>query len=283
MRTIVVIEDQPVLAAAYRNKFAGEGFNVEVAHDGEPGLDLIIRTKPDLVLLDMHLPTMNGLAVLKKIRSMPEFQMLPVIVFSNLTKPGAVEEAWQAGATMVLSKLNTSPNRVVESVKTTLAAGVSAIVNATLPTDMPPAPTRASSTTSPPPTRGNILLVENHSDMAALLAFLLQRAGHQVTNVPNAAAALQQISQQSFELFVLGGNCTNIPVRSLCQQLRQAHPDKPIVVYATAALFSEQQLGLKAGATAYLAKAEDIFNLGQIASDLMSSPVQIAPSHIRAA
>ena len=119
MYTIVVIEDQPVLASAYRNKFQGEGFNVEVALDGQQGLDLISRIKPDLVLLDMHLPNLSGLEILKKVRSDPEFQALPIIVFSNLTKPGAVEEAWNAGATLVLSKLNTSPKRVLESVQGT--------------------------------------------------------------------------------------------------------------------------------------------------------------------
>jgi len=48
MKTIVIVEDQPVLATAYRSKFSGEGFNVEVALDGEQGFDLITRIKPDL-------------------------------------------------------------------------------------------------------------------------------------------------------------------------------------------------------------------------------------------
>src|SRR6266550_5375988 len=121
MHTIVVIEDQPVLASAYRNKFQSEGFIVEVALDGEQGLDLITRIKPDLVLLDMHLPKLNGVEILKRVRSDQQFQELPIIVFSNLTKPGAVEEAWQAGATKVLSKLNTSPKRVLEAVQSILA------------------------------------------------------------------------------------------------------------------------------------------------------------------
>ncbi len=66
MKTIVVVEDQQVLATAYSNKFRGEGFNVEVAMDGEAGLDLITRITPDLVLLDLHLPKLSGLEVLKK-------------------------------------------------------------------------------------------------------------------------------------------------------------------------------------------------------------------------
>ena len=281
MHTILVIEDQPVLASAYRNKFQSAGFKVEVALDGEQGLELIGRIKPDLVLLDMHLPRLSGTEVLKKVRANPEFQALPIIVFSNLTKPGAVEDAWQSGATLVLSKLNTTPNRVLESVKTTLASAASSIVAETLPGDETPLPAPLPTATSQPTSAGKILLVEDHSDMRTLLSFLLHRAGHQVTGVKTSSDALQQVSAQPFDLFVLGGESANGAVLALCQQLRKAGADKPIVVYSTAALFLEQQAGMKAGATAYLAKPEDLFNIGQIVSDLIR--VRLAPRHLHAA
>jgi CheY-like chemotaxis protein len=275
MRTIVVVEDQPVLASAYRAKFRGEGFNVEVALDGEQGLDLITRVRPDLVLLDLNLPKLSGLELLKTIRSNPALHAMPVIVFSNLTKPGAVEEAWEAGATLVLSKFNTSPNRVLESVNATLAAGFSEIQ------DIPVINTESSSHLARQAPKadsaaGQILLVEDNSDLNTLLALLLRQAGHQVTGVGHNADALQQISSQSFDLFLLGRpNKADSGALSLCKQLRQSHPGKPIIVYSTAALFSEQQDGLRAGATAYLVKPEDLFNVGEIAFDLLrSQPVR---------
>jgi len=282
MKTIVVVEDQAVLASAYRNKFAGEGFKVEVALDGEIGFDLITRIKPDLVLLDMHLPKLDGLELLKKIRANPDLRTLPIIILSNLTKPGAVEAAWQAGATLVLSKLNTSPKRVLEAVHTTLAANASIVAEIRSTDDaavislMPQANNAQSA-------RGKILLVEDHSDLNTLLTFLLQRAGHQVTNLKVSGEALQQIGEQSFDLFVLGRNFSDGTELSLCKQLRQARPAQPIVVYSTTALFSEQQEGLKAGATAYLTKAEDLFNIGEIVSDLINSHARLAPQRIRAA
>src|SRR5258708_7600791 len=109
MPKIIVIEDQKVLATVYRNKFIAEGYQVEVAADGEAGLALINSSKPDLVILDLMLPRMNGIEVLKKVRANPLFQSLPVIIFSNASLPGMVEEAWTAGATMVLSKSSHSP------------------------------------------------------------------------------------------------------------------------------------------------------------------------------
>src|SRR6267143_1636243 len=134
MKTIVVVEDQLVLATSYSNKFRGEGFKVEVAMDGQAGLDLITRIEPDIVLLDLQLPKLSGLYVLKKTRSNPALQDLPIIVLSSLAKPESVEEAWQAGATLVLSKFNTSPKRVLESVQAALRAGVAAA-----PQILPPA------------------------------------------------------------------------------------------------------------------------------------------------
>jgi CheY-like chemotaxis protein len=280
VHTIVVVEDQTVLATAYSNKFKGEGFNVEVAMDGEAGLDLITRIRPDLVLLDLHLPKLNGLDLLKTVRANPALHAMPIIVFSNLTKPGAVEEAWEAGATLVLSKFNTSPKRVLESVNAILAAG-SAKVQEVPAVDNGSISSVAAHPVRNGPAQGHILLVEDNSDLNTLMAFMLRKAGHLVTGVGSNADALQQISAQSFDLFLLGNNEADGGRLSLCEQLRQSRLDKPIIIYSTAALFSEQQEGLRAGATAYLVKPEDLFNVGQIASDLLRNPA--AKPGIRAA
>lgn len=117
MKKIVVIEDQTVMASIYRAKLASEGFAVEIASDGQSGLDLINRTMPDLVLLDIMLPQLNGVEVLKKLRENPMFQNLPVIIFSMSSQAHLVEEAWESGATMVLSKSNTSPKMVVDMIR----------------------------------------------------------------------------------------------------------------------------------------------------------------------
>ncbi len=280
MKTIVVVEDQTVLATAYSNKFRGEGFNVEVAMDGEAGLDLITRIKPDLVLLDLQLPKLSGLEVLKKVRSNPALHALPIIVLSSLAKPESVEEAWQAGATLVLSKFNTSPKRVLESVISALAAG-SARAQDIPAIDTGSISSVATHPVSNGPAQGHILLVEDNSDLNTLLAFMLRKAGHLVTGAGSDDDALQQISAQSFDLFLLGRNKADSGRLSLCKQLRQSRFDKPIIIYSTAALFSEQQEGLRAGATAYLVNSEDLFNVGQIASDLLT--IQAARRGIRAA
>ena len=105
--------------------------------------------------------------------------------------------------------------------------------------------------------------------MSTLLAFFLHQAGHQVTSVTSHRAALEQIGEQSFDLFLLGHSCPDGSGLSLCKQLRLSRPNTPLIVYSTAALFLEQQAGLKAGVAAYLVKPEDLLNLGQIVSGLL--------------
>ncbi len=72
MKKILFIEDDQIVANAYRNKLTLEGYRVEVALDGETGRELIRTTQPDAILLDLMLPKVSGLDLLREIRSRPE-------------------------------------------------------------------------------------------------------------------------------------------------------------------------------------------------------------------
>jgi DNA-binding response OmpR family regulator len=117
MKKILIIEDDQLVANIYRNKFAVDNFTVETALDGESGFDLIKSFQPDVVVLDLMLPKVSGLDVLKKIRAEPDLQHLPVIVFSNTFLSNMVQEAWKAGATKCLSKANCTPKQVIDVVR----------------------------------------------------------------------------------------------------------------------------------------------------------------------
>src|SRR5260221_8879543 len=117
MKKILIIEDDQLVANIYRNKFTVEGFLVEIALDGESGFELVNTFRPAIVILDLMLPKVAGLDLLKKIRSQPAFKLLPVIVFSNTYLSNMVQEAWKAGATKCLSKANCTPMQVIELVR----------------------------------------------------------------------------------------------------------------------------------------------------------------------
>ncbi len=122
MKKILIVEDDQIVANIYRNKFAVEGYQVEIAADGQSGYDLCRNFKPDAVLLDLMLPKVSGVDLMKKIRAEPDFEQIPIIVFSNTYLTNLVQEAWKAGATKCLSKANCTPKQVLELVRATLAS-----------------------------------------------------------------------------------------------------------------------------------------------------------------
>jgi len=124
MKKILIIEDDLIVANIYRNKLAVEGFTVECAGDGESGLETLSSFQPDAVILDLILPKLSGLEVMKMIRSRPQYQKLPLIVFSNTYLSNLVQEAWKAGATKCLSKANCSPKQVIDAVRGALGMSV---------------------------------------------------------------------------------------------------------------------------------------------------------------
>lgn len=274
MTKIVIVEDQKVLASVYRNKFVAEGYQVEVASDGEEGLNLIQSAMPDLVMLDLMLPKLNGIEVLRRVRANPLFQGLPVIILSDASLPGTVEAARKAGATMVLSKSTHSPKEIVESVRNALKTA-----SESQPSPAPVAPkdpaTSFSDISIPPisaqgrGTTARVLLVEDHADTRALLSFLLDQAGHQVTSVESHAEALGKAGLQEFDLFLINRACPDGLGLNLCCQLQQLFPGQPTVLYSTTASPEDLQAGLDAGVRAYLTKPSELINIGNLSSDLI--------------
>ena len=81
---ILLIEDEEMLANMYETKFKNEGFNIRKALDGETGLALALAEKPDLILLDIILPKLDGFSVLKKLKADPKTKGVPIILLTNL-------------------------------------------------------------------------------------------------------------------------------------------------------------------------------------------------------
>ena len=102
MKKLLIIEDDRIIGSIYSKKFAVEGFTVEVAEDGEAGWERLNGFRPDIVLLDLMLPKLNGIEILNRARATPEFRALPIIVFSNAYMTTVIDAAWQAVATAVL-------------------------------------------------------------------------------------------------------------------------------------------------------------------------------------
>lgn len=117
MKRILIVEDDPLVARVYSTKYASAGFETSIATDGQMGLDLLKTFKPDLVHLDLLVPKVNGVEIVKHIRSHPELATLPVVVLSNTYQNHLVKAVMAAGATELVSKATCTPKMMLEIVE----------------------------------------------------------------------------------------------------------------------------------------------------------------------
>lgn len=116
MSNVLVIEDNKTLSHAYKLILQKEGFSVRVAYNGREGLELVKLSEPNLVLLDILMPVMDGITFLKKFKP-ADHPDTKVIILSNLNEEGQVSEAMKLGAHQYILKASTSPQQLIEHVK----------------------------------------------------------------------------------------------------------------------------------------------------------------------
>ena len=117
---VLVVEDDNFLANIYKTKFEMEGFKVSVSENGEIALTDIKRKKPDIILLDILLPKMDGYTVLENFKKDPELKQIPVIMLTNLGQKDDVEKGLSMGAVDYLIKAHFKPSETVAKVKKAL-------------------------------------------------------------------------------------------------------------------------------------------------------------------
>lgn len=93
-KSILIIEDEAPMLQALINKFKNEGFVIISATDGEEGLKVAFKEHPDLILLDIIMPKMDGMTLMKKVREEKDWgQDVPIVILTNLSDPDSVSEA----------------------------------------------------------------------------------------------------------------------------------------------------------------------------------------------
>jgi len=115
-QNILIIEDDGFLRGLLKKKLSSYGFNVSEAVDGDKGIKKIKEEKPNLILLDLLLPTTDGFEVLTKMKEDPVTSSMPVIVLSNLGQKEDIDKALSLGATDYLIKAQSTPDDIVAKV-----------------------------------------------------------------------------------------------------------------------------------------------------------------------
>src|SRR5258708_33806004 len=117
MKRVLIVEDDPIVASIYKTRLERMGYEIAIATDGQKGFNRIHEFEPDAVLVDLMLPKINGIGVLKKIRAESKFKNTPIIVFTNAYLPNTINECFLAGATLVFNKASTSPKEIIDALR----------------------------------------------------------------------------------------------------------------------------------------------------------------------
>ena len=120
MIKIAIIEDDPTISQMYRMKFESDGFEVRLAANGQIGVEVVEKFQPDIILLDLQMPEMNGTEALRYIRAKDWGKTIPVIVLTNLGEEEAPHEIKELGVHSYIVKANLTPRQVVEQVKSAI-------------------------------------------------------------------------------------------------------------------------------------------------------------------
>jgi two-component system phosphate regulon response regulator PhoB len=114
---VLLIEDDEAVAEMYRMRLNADGYSVTIAADGEQGLRLAHDEQPDLIYLDLRLPTLDGLEVLERLRQDRATSGIPVVIVTNYGEPELRERGLKLGALEFLVKSETTPAHLAETLE----------------------------------------------------------------------------------------------------------------------------------------------------------------------
>ena len=265
MYKIFIIEDDEVVAEIYKDKLQAEGYDVEVAHDGESGYFRLKTFGPDLLLLDMMVPELAGVDILRMLRAKDAFKDLPIIAFSGSDE--MLADAKRLGATRCLSKGEYMPNQIVARITEVVAAqrkeGESdAVFLHTLAEWVPPA--------------GRILVVEDDPIIMQLVKDVLVEDGYTVVSAQDGREAYRILAKDNN--FVAGIFDVKMPTIQGTDLLRYMQTEKRLSKIPVLIMTGEQSADIRseslaAGAAIFLPKPFTRVTLRTMFRALISSKV----------
>jgi len=122
-QSVLLVEDDAAVAQMYRLQLELDGYLVLTAIDGGTGLSMAERFQPDLIILDIALPGMNGLELLDAMRASNRLRDIPVLILTNLEEPEAENRSIELGARQFLRKSKTTPDALTASVRRSITSG----------------------------------------------------------------------------------------------------------------------------------------------------------------
>jgi DNA-binding response OmpR family regulator len=247
-RLIVLIEDEEILSKLLVQKLEKSGYEVKSSLDGESGLALILENKPDLVLLDMMLPKLNGFGILEKLVEQKILPQLSVIIISNSGQPIEIERAQKMGVKDYLIKVNFNPEEVLAKVNAVLSSK----------DQQPPSPFIESNEKNADVSgEKKILIIEDDVFMAGLLERKFKQGNFKILKASNANQARETLTSTPVDLILLDVVLPGTDGFTFLRELKKNENVSSIPVIITSNLGQQEEIerGLTEGASDYIVKA----------------------------
>lgn len=253
----MIVEDDPMLVEIYEKKLKDSGFEVKVVTTGTAAKDEIIAYQPELILLDIVLPDMDGFEILEAVKKEPEIKNIPIYIFSNLSAKEDIERAISLGAAGFLTKSSFTPSQLVEEVKK--------ILNHPQPVlPAQPAPDQndkaaSGDNVSQKESNGHkVLIIEDEDIFIEIFGDKLKQEGFEVVAAKNGRWGLKEAEKGGFNCILLDMMMPAMNGYEAIQELRASENTKntPIIILSNSALDSEVQKALDLGANAYHIKTQ---------------------------
>lgn len=240
MPKILIVEDDPFISEIYLKKFSSSGYEAIPALSGHEALKKMREEKFDVVLLDIVLPELSGIEILREIRSGKEYNPgLKVLVFSNLSGPQERQEALSAGANGFISKTDFTPTQVVAEVDRYLGQFV-AQETIKSPTVSPPTtvvPENSSDTSDK-----KILLIEDEPVFVEMFSKALRNAGYTVVTELDGKRGLERAQSEHFDLLITDHLLPSQNGREIITTLRSLPEKSDLPIFLLTASLEEEEI-----------------------------------------
>lgn len=250
-KKVLIIEDEQYLSEMYKMKFESEGYKVVTANNGLVGLEKAQQEMPDVILLDLVMPKMDGYQVLEKLKADEKTKDIKVIVLSNLGQNDEVKKGMKEGASGYLIKASLTPTQVESYVSNMLnsASGKKTVDSSDEKKEEPSNLKEKNGI--------KVLLIEDEEAIIEMYKLRLTQEGYEVETARNGAWGLKQAKEKEFDIILMD---IVMPAMNGYEMLKQLKTDSknhsvPIIVLSNSAQDRDIEKTLKCGASCYLLKA----------------------------
>lgn len=254
MKKILIVEDDPLLGDLLVQKLQTSGYECHLERDGITGYAKISEWKPDLIILDIFLPSLNGLDILGQKKADSNIAAIPVIVLSNSLRPTSVSVMENLGATDFMVKADVTEGAIVERINRVLNKSVDA-------NDVPSSSTKANSAGASTIEHimldgKKVLLVEDDSFLGSIMMTRLRARKADAIYTISGEGALDEIKKQKFDVILLDLLLPGIGGFEVLKSIREDETNKstPVIIISNFDQLKDRETA-KSMDAGYLVKA----------------------------